>query len=174
MSDRLNMKAYAAFRRAPAPRIELSAQHLLNCLPNQRRCGYPGSAHAAYEYVAKHGIPDESCAPYENTNHTCDALHLCAKLNATAKRINGGGNPLQPVNDPVLYYVDSNTHVPNNITAIQEAIFSGPVTAGIHVSGALRNYTGGILTDTDNNATSGSQTSCELLTTPSHYSLSLR
>ena len=45
-------------------RIEVSAQYLLNCVPGQRHCGYPGSASAAMRFVAQHGIPDESCAPW--------------------------------------------------------------------------------------------------------------
>eukprot|EP00658_Telonema_sp_P-2_P038965 TRINITY_DN27876_c0_g2_i1.p1 TRINITY_DN27876_c0_g2~~TRINITY_DN27876_c0_g2_i1.p1 ORF type:complete len:243 (+),score=42.58 TRINITY_DN27876_c0_g2_i1:78-806(+) len=40
--------------------LQLSAQYLLNCLPGQDHCGYPGSSSAAMKYVAVHGIPVES------------------------------------------------------------------------------------------------------------------
>lgn len=67
IGDRLNMlvERSPGAGESPSPRIEVSAQYLLNCVPGQRHCGYPGSASAAMRYVATHGIPDEACAPWQ-------------------------------------------------------------------------------------------------------------
>ena len=147
MGDRLNILAGAAGRHMP--RLELSAQHLLNCVPGAKRCGYPGSASAAMRYVAEHGIVSEDCAPYENDKHPCDAIHACASMDAT------GSHTLVAVKDPPLYFVDKNIDVTSNDTAaMQTAILTGPIACGIHVSQSLLNYTGGVLTDTDGGHTS--------------------
>ena len=83
VGDRLNMAVAKAGVKG-ASRIEVSAQYLLNCVPGQHHCGYPGSASAAMAYILKHGIPDESCAPWQNAwpegVQTCDALHTCAQM----------------------------------------------------------------------------------------------
>jgi hypothetical protein len=50
MGDRLNMLVDKAKIRGAA-RIEVSAQYLLNCVPGQHHCGYPGSASAAMGYL---------------------------------------------------------------------------------------------------------------------------
>ena len=109
IGDRLNMMVERSpgAGASPSPRIEVSAQYLLNCVPGQRHCGYPGSASAAMRYVATHGIPDEACAPWQVRTPTpraplrqqqsadpvrarqnawpegvqsCDALHICAQM----------------------------------------------------------------------------------------------
>ena len=61
------------------------------CPRNRPR--YPGSSHAAMEYIKDHGIVDASCAPFENAHHPCDALHTCAAMGPTggALRACGGG-----------------------------------------------------------------------------------
>ena len=83
IGDRLNMlvERSPGAGESPSPRIEVSAQYLLNCVPGQRHCGYPGSASAAMRYVATHGIPDEACAPWQVRTPTPRApLHSAAQL----------------------------------------------------------------------------------------------
>ena len=167
MGDRLNMVIDKAGTKG-APMVEVSAQYLLNCVPGQDHCGYPGSAGAAMSYVIEHGVPDESCAPWQNAwpegprpygVQTCDALHICAQMMIDPKT----GKPaefknhtmhLQPVKDPRMYRIESNTVVPpNNTAAIMEALQTGPVPCGIHAQ-PLANYTKGIVTDPDGGRTS--------------------
>ena len=56
-------------RNAAWPDIELSRQVLLNCLDERGRgsemssCN-GGDPYAAYDYIAKRSIPDETCAAY--------------------------------------------------------------------------------------------------------------
>ena len=69
MGDRLNILIESARQRQSQEgeprqhqgqllgRVEVSAQYLLNCVPGQRHCGYPGSSSAAMAFVAAHGIP---------------------------------------------------------------------------------------------------------------------
>eukprot|EP01044_Picomonas_judraskeda_P016493 COSAG03_NODE_2938_length_2341_cov_3.695361_3_plen_216_part_00 len=99
-------------------RIEVSAQYLLNCVPGQRHCGYPGSASAAMRFVAQHGIPDESCAPWQNAweygVQQCDALHTCAEMMIDPKTHKPAEFPnhtmhLQPVENPRMYFIESDT-----------------------------------------------------------------
>jgi hypothetical protein len=99
-------------------RIEVSAQYLLNCVPGQRHCGYPGSASAAMRFVAQHGIPDESCAPWQNAweygVQQCDALHTCAEMMIDPKTHKQAEFPnhtmhLQPVENPRMYFIESDT-----------------------------------------------------------------
>ena len=154
---RLNMMIEKAGMALPEGRIEVSAQVLLNCLPGQDpipRCGYPGSSSAAMEYVSKHGIPDESCAPYENTRHECDAVHICADVKANPKLHNhewphNQTIPYEAVRNPRLYYVESNEAIaPNDTEAIMRSLQSGPVPCGVHAEG-LTNYSSGIITALD-------------------------
>jgi cathepsin X len=158
MGARLNMMVEkAGVSQQAEGRIEVSAQVLLNCLPGQDpmpHCGYPGSSSAAMDYVSKHGIPDESCAPYENTRHECDAVHICADVKANPKLHNhewphNQTVPYEAVLSPRLYYVESNTRLPPNDTqAIMRALQSGPVPCGVHAEG-LTNYSGGVITGLD-------------------------
>jgi cathepsin X len=157
MGARLNMMIEKAGVALPEGRIEVSAQVLLNCLPGQDpmpHCGYPGSSNAAMDYVSKHGIPDESCAPYENTRHECDALHTCADVKANPRLHNhewphNQTIPYEAVRNPRLYYVQSNEPIPPNDTlAIMRSMQTGPVPCGVHAEG-LTNYSSGIITGPD-------------------------
>ena len=169
LGDRLNMLIDKAGVRG-AGRIEVSAQYLLNCVPGQRRCGYPGSAGAAMQYVMQHGIPDESCAPWQNAwdgrtatkpygVQQCDPLHICAQMMIDPKTGHPASFPnhtnhLQPVDNPRMYHIVSNNQVPpNNTQAIMEALQTGPVPCGIHAD-PLVSYTKGIMIDPDGGMTS--------------------
>lgn len=71
------------------------------------------------------GIPDESCAPYENARHTCDALHICANVKANPKTHDHqwprnewvlNGLVRIHVENPRLYYVETTTRIAANDT----------------------------------------------------------
>eukprot|EP01051_Picozoa_sp_SAG22_P007889 SAG22_NODE_573_length_8999_cov_9.592921_4_plen_266_part_00 len=157
MGDRLNLMLDQA--GVATTRIEVAAQHLLNCVPGQHHCGYPGSASAAMRYVAAHGIPDESCAPWQNAKLPCDALHTCAQMMLDPSTHKpavwpNGTHKLAPVENPRLFYVEKDTPIPpNNTEAIMQALQSGPVPCGIHAEGLI-GYTKGVVTDPDRGLTS--------------------
>jgi hypothetical protein len=117
IGDRLAMLMDKAGIKGVA-RIEVSAQYLLNCVPGQHHCGYPGSASAAMRYVREHGIPDESCAPWQNGweygVQQCDALHICAQMQIDPKTHKPAEFPnhtmhMQPVKNPRMYMIESDT-----------------------------------------------------------------
>jgi hypothetical protein len=155
IGDRLNMLVSRAGIKG-APRIEVSAQYLLNCIPGQHHCGYPGSSSAAMKYVMAHGIPDESCAPWQNAwpdgVQICDALHTCAQMMidpATRKPVTWPNHThrMEPVANPRMYMIKSNIRVaPNDTEAIMQALLSGPVACGVHAEG-LMGYSNGVITD---------------------------
>ena len=134
---------------APRRSIEVSAQYLLNCVPGQKRCGYPGSSSNAMAHIETHGIPDESCAPWQNAKFTCDAIHLCASMTSPPTHHANGSTILVPVLNPTLYHIAQNVRIAANDTlAMQRALLAGgPLACGIHAEG-LHNYTTGIIMQT--------------------------
>lgn len=71
LSDRIRIARNATF-----PEINLSPQVLLNC-GNAGTCdgGWPL---AAYDYIKKNGIPDETCQPYEAYDAKgCSPYNIC-------------------------------------------------------------------------------------------------
>ena len=180
MGDRLNILIESARQRQsqegeprqhqgqqqgqPLGRAEVSAQYLLNCVPGQRHCGYPGSSSAAMAFVAAHGIPDEACAPWQGEwpagRQQCDPLHICAEV-AINPRTHDHQWPnhtkpqhMVPVPNPRMYRVEKDTRIPPNDTqAIMAALQSGPVACGVHAQGLVA-YTGGVLMEAEHPGTS--------------------
>lgn len=84
LSDRIKIA-----RGARWPDVLLSRQVLLNCL-DVRRSAYMsscngGDPYTAYDYIAKHAIPDETCAAYVAGDQVCTAAHICKGLDGTAQ-----------------------------------------------------------------------------------------
>jgi hypothetical protein len=130
---------------AEADRIEVSAQVLLNCVPGQKVCGFPGSSGAALEYVMANGVPHESCAPWQNAAMPCDAIHTCAAMGNPPRRHHNGTLILEPVHDPTRYYVESILRIAQgDIARMKAELVLGPLACGIHAEGLL-NYTSGVL-----------------------------
>ena len=125
--------------------LQLSAQYLLNCVPGQERCGYPGSAGAALEHVVKHGMPSESCAPWQNAKLPCDALHLCAA------RLHN--QTFVAVPHPTLYRPSSvQKTAAGDVAGMQRAVLDGPIACGVHAEGLL-DYERGVLIDPPSSGT---------------------
>lgn len=139
---RLNM----ALGEGPAAdRVEVSAQVLLNCVPGQDVCGFPGSSGAALEYVMANGVPHESCAPWQNAALPCDAIHTCAAMGNPPRRHSNGSLILEPVHDPTRYYVESMLRIAQgDIATMKAELALGPLACGVHAEGLL-NYTAGVL-----------------------------
>jgi hypothetical protein len=128
-------------------RFEVSAQYLLNCVPGQKyRCGYPGTSVEAMKFISEAGIPDESCAPWQNIKLPCDPIHICASMtNPPTHRGKNASTVLVAVDKPRMHRVQSIVHVPPNDTVgIQRGLLSGPVACGIHAE-SFKKYLGGVL-----------------------------
>lgn len=157
VSNRLNI----AVAGEGYPTIQVSPQYLLNCVPGQEHCGYPGSSSAALRFIQSNGIVDEACAPWENVKHPCDGIHICARMEAPdysqpqedidPYRPTPTPKPMTAVVNPTKYRIQSDNKIEDNFVAkIQAAVLSGPVACGVHVPDSLAQFTGkSVYTDTD-------------------------
>lgn len=139
-----------------------AANVLLDCMPGERHCGYPGSASNAYNYLMKHGIPDEVCSPVDaslggNAMH-CATSSPCAGIctvdNICRNRTDGEAGSAWT---GALYGVESHGRMGAGTTADDirvEILDNGPVAAGMCVDGGdvvtktggiIRSYKGGII-----------------------------
>ena len=105
ISDRINILRGAAF-----PEISISTQVLLNCCNNpsfDANNGCNGGSHTTVlDWIAKHNITDESCAPYLARDFKdglkCDGMAMCKHCNLKGEcnvpkkfhqyTVNGHGN----------------------------------------------------------------------------------
>jgi len=144
LGDRIRIMRNATF-----PEINLSPQVLLNC-GEAGTCdgGWPL---AAYEYIHREGIPDETCQPYEAYDAKgCSPYNICRNCDFN-------------LNNPKLYcyaeksftryYVDEFGPVSGESDMMSEIYARGPISCGIAVTPAFQNYTGGIFIDTTNDTT---------------------
>jgi cathepsin X len=119
----------------------LSPQVLLNCESADQGC-HGGDPSNAFEYMATHGISDETCAPYEAAGHdtgkTCKDIDICKNCDP-----NSGCSAVQK---PKLYFVKEHGPVAGEEKMIAE-LQRGPITCNIAVTKELVNYTGGIFND---------------------------
>lgn len=153
LSDRLYIQSRGKIRALP------SANVLLDCAPGAKRCGYPGSASNAYNYLKHHGIPDESCSPTVaslggNAQH-CEGKTPCPGIcsSSTFCRNRTDGQHGSQYTGP-LYGVESfSSMVAPTADEIRAEIHEfGPVAAGMCVdgggdggTGSIMNYTGGVI-----------------------------
>ena len=83
LSDRLKIVRNATF-----PEIILSPQVLVNCRGGGSCEG--GNPGAVYEYIAKHGLPDETCQNYEAGSRRCCSPRIqCALTDPWFVAFNG-------------------------------------------------------------------------------------
>lgn len=161
LSDRLKIA-----KGGVGPDVMLSRQTLLNCAALK---GYGGGCDGGdpidvFRYMAKFGLPDESCLTYSATDHSkyaaiglthCAAGGFCVNC-MPAK----GGDTCWPVKTPILYRVTAfgrvgspdgvDAHGPGaNVAAMQaELLARGPIVCSIATPDALvYGYRGGIFDD---------------------------
>jgi len=75
----------------------LSAQALVDCVPNPRKCGGSGgcdgaTGELAYEYMRDHGIPVDAEAPYTGRTGVCGSSFLQSTFTGTRARVGGWTN----------------------------------------------------------------------------------
>jgi cathepsin X len=150
LADRIKIS-----RKAKHPEIVLAPQVLINCKGGGSCFG--GNPAAAYSYIAKYGIPDETCQNYEAVNGKCAPYGVCETCEP--------GEPPQPLQpgtcSPVLNYtryyvaehgftsggpdVDAAGHSLSAADKMKAEIHArGPISCGIHATAGFERYTGGV------------------------------
>ena len=169
-------------RRNAFPEVNLAPQVLINCrgggtcqvlsfissLSSDLIPTKGGTVGGVYRYIAKHGLPDESCQNYQARDNRCEPHGVCEKCEKLGQHntcsavdqyrryfiedfghVNGGGD-----------YDDQNSRVSRTQKIMAEIYFRGPVSCEIFATKKFDNYTGGIFRQV------------RTVTSPSHFNLS--
>ncbi|DAZ93755.1 TPA: hypothetical protein N0F65_000598 [Lagenidium giganteum] len=136
--------------------VMLGRQSFLNCAPGHGLsdgCG-GGEASDVYEFMHKYGLPDESCLPYNATDHTkfpqnngtCPPEGYCMNCMYTPQSPHKA--ECFPVTKMVRYRAKRYGRLVGE-HAIMKELRNGPVTCGIACSNDFTyNYKAGIVNDT--------------------------
>lgn len=129
--------------------VDLSPQAVLNCNLDGG-CNSGGDPIAVYRFAHEHGIPEETCQPYEGEGHdtgrSCEATDVCR----TCDPINGC------LAVPIFnkYFVSEYGNL-NGTDAMLKELQRGPMACTIGVTPKFQNWTGdGIFDDDTSNIVS--------------------
>jgi len=116
------------------PEVDLSPQVLLNCERDDQGC-HGGDPNNAYAYIQQHGIPSETCAPYQatgwDTGNTCDDIDICKNCSPSTPCV--AQFPYQ------LFYVKEHGAVTGEDDMVK-ALQDGPIVCGMCVTDEFENY----------------------------------
>ncbi|TMW67128.1 hypothetical protein Poli38472_012244 [Pythium oligandrum] len=137
------------------PDVMLGRQSFLNCAPAHGLsdgCG-GGEPSDVFEFMHHYGLPDESCLPYNATDHTkfTHTNGTCPPEGYCMNCIHIPGGPDGPSCFPVKTVVRYRAKEYGRVTgehAIMKELLNGPVTCGIACSDEfVFNYTAGVFED---------------------------
>jgi len=94
---------------------------------------------AAYEYVSKSGIPDETCMVYEATQHDCSAANICRNCER--------GKGCFAVTQYKKYTIAQFGAVKGEKDMMAEVYARGPIACGIAANAAFNAYKSGVFED---------------------------
>ncbi|TDH65846.1 hypothetical protein CCR75_001356 [Bremia lactucae] len=136
--------------------VMLGRQSFLNCAPGHglsSGCD-GGEASDVYEFMLRYGLPDESCLPYNATDHTkfhatngtCPPHGYCMNCMYTPE--SRTAPVCFPVTKMVRYRAKSYGHLSGELAMMKELMKGGPITCGIACSYEFNyEYKAGILED---------------------------
>ncbi|KAG7393967.1 hypothetical protein PHYPSEUDO_000144 [Phytophthora pseudosyringae] len=136
--------------------VMLGRQSFLNCAPGHglsAGCD-GGEASDVYEFMRRYGLPDESCLPYNATDHTkfqatngtCPPNGYCMNCMYTPQ--SKTEPQCFPVTKMVRYRAKSHGHLSGELAMMKEIMKGGPITCGIACSDEFTyGYKAGILED---------------------------
>ncbi len=123
--------------------MSISPQVIINCKAGGTCLG--GNAYNVYYYAQLHGVPDETCQPYEAKdpkNATCSAIQKCKNcVPPSSERPQGycWGQSKYPVWKVAEFGRAS------GVTQMKAEIYNrGPISCGIMSTAGFVAYTGGI------------------------------
>ncbi|ETM97876.1 hypothetical protein PPTG_24801 [Phytophthora nicotianae INRA-310] len=136
--------------------VMLGRQSFLNCAPGHglsAGCD-GGEASDVYEFMRLYGLPDESCLPYNATDHTkfhgtngtCPPHGYCMNCMYTpeSKKV----PQCFPVTKMVRYRAKSHGHLSGELAMMKEIMKDGPITCGVACSDEFTfKYKAGIIDD---------------------------
>jgi cathepsin X len=142
-------------RKARYPEIVLAPQVLINC-KGGGSCG-GGNPATAFSYIAKHGIPDETCQNYEAVNGKCAPYGICETCEPGVPPHPDQPGVCSPVLNYTRYYVDefgftsgggdrdaAGRRVSPADRMKAEIHARGPISCGIHATAGFERYAGGV------------------------------
>jgi len=135
LSDRIKIIRKRAF-----PDIQLSPQVLVNCVTlNDTHGCQGGDPTAAYSWIYKNGITDDTCMNYVAKNLECQDINICRNC-APSKGCWAVANPKK-------YHITEHGQVSGETNLMAEIFARGPIASTIAVTDELEAYTGGIFVD---------------------------
>ena len=139
LSDRIKIARNAAW-----PDITIAPQVLLSCATENHGCN-GGSSLAAYEYIYKNEITDETCSPYRARGH--ENGYKCSNTTLCKDCPGDGGNCFVP-DEYNVYAIEEFARVTGEENMMQEIYQRGPIACDIATPDLLHhNYTSGIFED---------------------------
>lgn len=132
LGDRIRIMKKGAY-----PQVNLAPQVLINCGGGGSCDG--GNPGGVYEYIHKHGIPDETCQNYEAVNGECRPLGICETCMP--------GSGCSAVDKHPTYWVGDFGGVRGADNMKAEIYKRGPIGCGIDATKKLEEYTGGIFSE---------------------------
>jgi cathepsin X len=101
----------------------------MNCVQGDTGCG-GGLESDAYAYIQQHGIPDETCQPYQakklNNSGNCSNYPMLTCFNTFNRT-----EPLYPVSTYKKYGVKEHGLVRGEEAIKQQLVQSGPLACGV-------------------------------------------
>mmetsp|Transcript_9202 Transcript_9202/g.9162 ORF Transcript_9202/g.9162 Transcript_9202/m.9162 type:complete len:622 (+) Transcript_9202:3-1868(+) len=135
LSDRINI-----LRGNKWPRITLAPQVILNCHGGGSCNG--GNPGGVYEFIATHGITDDTCQQYTAANPevaSCSPVQNCMTCWELSNRTN-----CPAVSNPITYKVSQYGAVNGAFRMKAEIYKNGPIGCGIQATPRFENYTSGV------------------------------
>ncbi|XP_011406795.1 PREDICTED: uncharacterized protein LOC100632176 [Amphimedon queenslandica] len=132
LSDRISI-----MRNNTYPMVQLATQVIINCRGGGSCQG--GNPGGVYEYIHRHGLPDETCQNYEARNGECTPIEICE--NCSPK------NGCVAIQDYTKYWVGDYGSVRGPDKMKAEIYARGPIGCGIDATEKLEQYTGGIFSE---------------------------
>lgn len=125
--------------------VVLSPQVILNCDLEDQGC-HGGDQFAAYKYIHKNGVPEESCQRYEASGH--DTGNLCRNIDVCENCTPAKGCFPQAKYDK--YFVSEYGTTMGEEQMMAEIHERGPIACSVAVTDEFEAYTGGIFDDKTN------------------------
>ena len=110
-----------------------------------------GNPVAVYQKLRHTGLPDESCAPYTGSNKEvfdipeCEDIDICKSCTGSISDSKGDiESTCRAVSNFKLHYVSGYNIFSGHEDIKKEVVSFGPVSCGMKVTAAFKNYTRGI------------------------------